>query len=147
MPKVTINDRTVEVETGATLVDAAIQAGVQIPHYCYHPRLSVVGQCRMCLVKIDGMPKLQAGCSTQVMKDGMVVRTDVPEVEEAQKGMMEFFLLNHPLDCPICDQAGECGLQDYSFKHGVSTRASSTRTSGPTRGASAFPWAPTSSST
>jgi NADH-quinone oxidoreductase subunit G len=119
VPKVTINDRTVEVPAGTNLVDAAIQAGVQIPHYCYHPRLSVVGQCRMCLVKIDGMPKLQAGCSTQVMKDGMVVRTDVPEVEEAQKGMMEFFLLNHPLDCPICDQAGECGLQDYSFKHGV----------------------------
>ena len=119
MPKVTINDRTVEVETGTNLVDAAIQVGVQIPHYCYHPRLSVVGQCRMCLVKIEGMPKLQAGCSTQVMKDGMVVRTDVPEVAEAQKGMMEFFLINHPLDCPICDQAGECGLQDYSFKHGV----------------------------
>jgi NADH-quinone oxidoreductase subunit G len=119
VPKVTINDRTVEVAAGTNLVDAAIQAGVQIPHYCYHPRLSVVGQCRMCLVKIDGMPKLQAGCSTQVMKDGMVVHTDVPEVEEAQKGMMEFFLINHPLDCPICDQAGECGLQDYSFKHGV----------------------------
>jgi NADH-quinone oxidoreductase subunit G len=119
VPKVTINDRMVEVDAGTNLVDAAIKAGVQIPHYCYHPRLSVVGQCRMCLVKIDGMPKLQAGCSTQVMKDGMVVRTDVPEVEEAQKGMMEFFLINHPLDCPICDQAGECGLQDYSFKHGV----------------------------
>jgi NADH-quinone oxidoreductase subunit G len=119
VPKVTINGRTVEVEAGTNLVDAAIKAGVQVPHYCYHPRLSVVGQCRMCLVKIDGMPKLQAGCSTQVMKDGMVVHTDVPEVEEAQKGMMEFFLINHPLDCPICDQAGECGLQDYSFKHGV----------------------------
>ncbi|HEY9421080.1 MAG TPA: molybdopterin-dependent oxidoreductase [Thermoanaerobaculia bacterium] len=119
MPKVTINGRIVEVEAGTTLVDAALKVGVQIPHYCYHPRLSVVGQCRMCLVKVDGMPKLQAGCSTQVMKDGMVVRTDVPEVEEAQKGMMEFFLINHPLDCPICDQAGECGLQDYSFKHGV----------------------------
>ncbi|HYG61261.1 MAG TPA: 2Fe-2S iron-sulfur cluster-binding protein [Thermoanaerobaculia bacterium] len=119
MPKVTINDRTVEVEAGTTLVDAALKVGVQIPHYCYHPRLSVVGQCRMCLVKIEGMPKLQAGCSTTVVKDGMVVRTDVPEVEEAQKGMMEFFLINHPLDCPICDQAGECGLQDYSFKHGV----------------------------
>lgn len=119
MPKVTINGRTVEVEAGTNLVDAAIKVGVQVPHYCYHPRLSVVGQCRMCLVKIDGMPKLQAGCSTQVMKDGMVVHTDVPEVEEAQKGMMEFFLINHPLDCPICDQAGECGLQDYSFKHGV----------------------------
>jgi NADH-quinone oxidoreductase subunit G len=119
VPKVTINGRTVEVEAGTNLVDAAIKVGVQVPHYCYHPRLSVVGQCRMCLVKIDGMPKLQAGCSTQVMKDGMVVHTDVPEVEEAQKGMMEFFLINHPLDCPICDQAGECGLQDYSFKHGV----------------------------
>jgi len=119
VPKVTINDRTVEVEAGTNLVDAAMKVGVQIPHYCYHPRLSVVGQCRMCLVKIEGMPKLQAGCSTPVVKDGMVVRTDVPEVAEAQKGMMEFFLLNHPLDCPICDQAGECGLQDYSFKHGV----------------------------
>ncbi len=123
MPKVTINDRTVEVEAGTNLVEAGLKAGVMIPHYCYHPRLSVVGQCRMCLVEITDngrkMPKLQAGCSTQVMKDGMVVRTDVPEVEEAQKGMMEFFLINHPLDCPICDQAGECGLQDYSFKHGV----------------------------
>ena len=81
MPKVTINDRTVEVEAGTNLVDAGLKVGIQIPHYCYHPRLSVVGQCRMCLVKIEGMPKLQAGCSTQVMKDGMVVRTDAPEVE------------------------------------------------------------------
>ena len=119
MPKVTINDRTVEVEAGTNLIEAGLKVGVQVPHYCYHPRLSVVGQCRMCLVKVEGMPKLQTACSTQVMKDGMVVRTDVPEVAEAQKGMMEFFLINHPLDCPICDQAGECGLQDYSFKHGV----------------------------
>jgi NADH-quinone oxidoreductase subunit G len=123
VPKVTINDRTVEVETGTNLIDAAIKVGVQIPHYCYHPRLSVVGQCRMCLVEIADngkkMPKLQTACSSQVMKDGWVVRTDTPEVVEAQKGMMEFFLINHPLDCPICDQAGECGLQDYSFKHGV----------------------------
>jgi NADH-quinone oxidoreductase subunit G len=120
VPKVTINDRTVEVEAGTNLIDAALKAGVQIPHYCYHPRLTVVGQCRMCLVKIDGMGKLQAGCSTQVMKDGMVVHSETPEVREAQKGMMEFLLINHPLDCPICDQAGECGLQDYAFKHGVS---------------------------
>lgn len=118
MPKVTIDGRTLEVEAGTNLIDAAQRIGVQIPHYCYHPRLSVVGQCRMCLVALDGNPKLQAGCSTQVMKDGMVVRTDTPEVSEAQKGMMEFFLINHPLDCPICDQAGECGLQDYAFKHG-----------------------------
>jgi NADH-quinone oxidoreductase subunit G len=119
VPKVTIDDRTVEVEAGTNLIEAAFKAGVHVPHYCYHPRLSVVGQCRMCLVKIDGMPKLQAGCSTQVMKDGMVVHTELPEVKEAQQGIMEFLLINHPLDCPICDQAGECGLQDYAFKHGV----------------------------
>src|SRR6185295_8925655 len=123
VPKVTINDRTVEVEAGTNLIEAGIKVGVQIPHYCYHPRLSVVGQCRMYLVEITEngrkMPKPQAACSMQVMKDGWDVRTDVPEIEQAQKGMMEFFLINHPLDCPICDQAGECGLQDYSFKHGV----------------------------
>jgi NADH-quinone oxidoreductase subunit G len=119
VPKVTIDDRTVEVEAGTNLIDAAFKAGVHIPHYCYHPRLSVVGQCRMCLVKVAGMGKLQAGCATQVTKDGMVVNTDLPEVKEAQQGMMEFLLINHPLDCPICDQAGECGLQDYAFKHGV----------------------------
>jgi NADH-quinone oxidoreductase subunit G len=123
VPKVTINDRTVEVEAGTNVIDAGLKAGVLVPHYCYHPRLSVVGQCRMCLVEIsDGgkkMPKLQTACSSYVMKDGWSVRTDTPEVAEAQKGMMEFFLINHPLDCPICDQAGECGLQDYSFKHGV----------------------------
>jgi NADH-quinone oxidoreductase subunit G len=123
LPKVTINDRTVEVEAGTNLIEAGLKVGVQIPHYCYHPRLSVVGQCRMCLVEIwdngKKMPKLQTACSSPVMKDGWVVRTDTPEVEEGQKGMMEFFLINHPLDCPICDQAGECGLQDYAFKHGV----------------------------
>jgi NADH-quinone oxidoreductase subunit G len=119
MPIVTIDDRQVDVPAGTTLIDAAQEVGVQIPHYCYHPRLSVVGQCRMCLVKVEGMPKLQAGCSTQVVKDGMVVRTDTPDVKEAQRAMMEFLLVNHPLDCPICDQAGECALQDYSFKHGM----------------------------
>jgi NADH-quinone oxidoreductase subunit G len=118
VPKVTIDDRTVEVPAGTNLVEAAFKAGVHIPHYCYHPRLTVVGQCRMCLVQVAGMPKLQAGCSTTVVKDGMVVRSDVPEVREAQRGIMEFLLINHPLDCPICDQAGECALQDYAFKHG-----------------------------
>jgi len=118
MPTVTINGRTVEVEAGTNVIEAAKKVGVQIPHYCYHPRLSVVGQCRMCLVQVDGHPKLQAGCSVTVQKDGMEIRTDVPEVEEAQRAMMEFLLINHPLDCSICDQAGECGLQDYAFKHG-----------------------------
>jgi NADH-quinone oxidoreductase subunit G len=112
----------VEVPAGTNLIEAGLEVGVQIPHYCYHPRLSVVGQCRMCLVEVEvggrKMPKLQAGCSTQVEKDGMVVRTTTPEVREAQRAMMEFLLINHPLDCPICDQAGECALQDYAFKHG-----------------------------
>jgi NADH-quinone oxidoreductase subunit G len=118
MPTVTINGRVAEVEAGTNLIQAAQQVGVQIPHYCYHPRLSVVGQCRMCLVSVQGMPKLQAACATPVLKDGMVVTTETPETRAGQSGMMEFFLINHPLDCPICDQAGECGLQDYSFKHG-----------------------------
>jgi len=118
MPAVTIDGRTVEVEAGTNLIEAGHRVGVEIPHYCYHPRLSVVGQCRMCLVKIEGMPKLQTACTTQVMKDGMVVEVDHPEVKEAQTGIMEFLLINHPLDCPICDQAGECGLQNYSFEHG-----------------------------
>jgi NADH-quinone oxidoreductase subunit G len=118
MPTVTIDDRTFEVEAGTNLIDAGLRVGVQIPHYCYHPRLPVVGQCRMCLVELEGVPKLQAACITQVTRDGMVVHTQSEKVQEAQNGMMEFFLINHPLDCPICDQAGECGLQDYSFKHG-----------------------------
>jgi NADH-quinone oxidoreductase subunit G len=118
MPKITIDGRELEVAAGTNLVDAAAEVGIQIPHYCYHPRLSIVGQCRMCMVEIEGMPKLQAACSTQVTRDGLVVRTDSPAVQEAQRAVMEFLLINHPLDCPICDQAGECGLQDYSFKHG-----------------------------
>lgn len=118
MPTLTIDGRTVEVPVGTNLVEAGLKVGVQIPHYCYHPRLSVVGQCRMCMVEIEGMGKLQAACSTQVMKDGMVVRTTSANAEEAQRAIMEFLLINHPLDCPICDQAGECGLQDYSYKHG-----------------------------
>lgn len=118
MPTVTIDGRLVEVPAGTNLVDAAARVGVQIPHYCYHPRLSVVGQCRMCMVEVEGMPKLQAACSTSVVKDGMVVRSSSPAASEAQRAIMEFLLINHPLDCPICDQAGECGLQDYSFKHG-----------------------------
>jgi NADH-quinone oxidoreductase subunit G len=118
MPKISIDGREVEVAAGTNLVEAGLKIGVQIPHYCYHPRLSVVGQCRMCMVEIEGMPKLQAACSTPVVKDGMVVRTASPAAVEAQRAIMEFLLINHPLDCPICDQAGECGLQDYSFKHG-----------------------------
>jgi NADH-quinone oxidoreductase subunit G len=120
MPTVTIDGRLAEVSAGTNLIDAAKKVGVYIPHFCYHPALSVVGQCRMCLVKIEGMPRLQAGCSTVVNRDGMIVYTDTDEVREAQRAVMEFLLINHPLDCPICDQAGECALQDYSFEHGQS---------------------------
>ena len=118
--KITFEDAkttTVEVPDGTNLIEAAKLAGIEIPHFCYHPRFSVVGQCRMCLVEIDGMPKIQAACTTPI-KDGMVVRTASAKTKEAQKATMEFLLVNHPLDCPICDQAGECKLQDNSFGYG-----------------------------
>ena len=118
--KITFEDRvtkTVEVPDGTNMIEAAKMAGVEIPHFCYHPRFSVVGQCRMCLVEVDGMPKIQAACTTPI-KDGMVVKTASPKTKEAQKSTMEFLLINHPLDCPICDQAGECKLQDNSFGYG-----------------------------
>src|SRR5512140_3683197 len=118
MARVTVDGKVVEVPNGANALDACRAAGVEVPHFCYHPRLSVVGQCRMCMVEVQGMPKLQAACSTPVTRDGMVVRTNSAPAVEAQRAIMEFLLINHPLDCPICDQAGECGLQDYSFKHG-----------------------------
>jgi NADH-quinone oxidoreductase subunit G len=118
--KITFQDaetRTVEVPDGTNLIEAAKLAGIEIPHFCYHPRFSVVGQCRMCLVEVDGMPKIQAACTTPI-KDGMVVKTGSQKTKDAQKATMEFLLINHPLDCPICDQAGECKLQDNSFGYG-----------------------------
>ncbi len=120
MAKITFQDRetrTVEVPDGTNLIEAAKLAGIEIPHFCYHPRFSVVGQCRMCLVEIEGMPKIQAACTTPI-KDGMVVKTGSSKTKDAQKATMEFLLINHPLDCPICDQAGECKLQDNSFGYG-----------------------------
>ncbi len=122
MAKVTIDGIEVEVQDGINIVEAAKAADVHVPHYCYHPSLSVVGQCRMCLVEVEGMPKLQAGCSTTV-KDGMKIGVYNEKVDKARKGQMEFLLINHPLDCPICDKAGECPLQDYAFNYGsVSSR-------------------------
>jgi len=118
--KITFEDRetrTVEVPDGTNMIEAAKLAGIEIPHFCYHPRFTVVGQCRMCLVEIEGMPKIQAACTTPV-KDGMVVKTGSAKTKDAQKATMEFLLINHPLDCPICDQAGECKLQDNSFGYG-----------------------------
>jgi len=117
MAKVTIDGIEVEVQEGINVIEAAKAADVHVPHFCYHPSLSVVGQCRMCLVEVDGMPKLQAGCATPV-KDGMKIHVWNDKVDKARKGQMEFLLINHPLDCPICDKAGECPLQDYSFNYG-----------------------------
>ncbi|MGZ4779270.1 MAG: molybdopterin-dependent oxidoreductase [Thermoanaerobaculia bacterium] len=120
MANVTIDGIEVEVQEGINIIEAAKAADVHVPHFCYHPSLTVVGQCRMCLVEIEGMPKLQAGCSTTV-KAGMKIHVWNEKVDKARKGQMEFLLINHPLDCPICDKAGECPLQDYAFNYGTVT--------------------------
>ncbi len=118
MLKLTIDGNEVEVAEGTNLVEAAALAGVEIPTYCYHPGLTVVGQCRICFVEVEGMPRLVTACST-VAQDGMLVHTDSERVRDARAAVMEFLLANHPLDCPVCDQAGECYLQDYSVEHGL----------------------------
>jgi NADH-quinone oxidoreductase subunit G len=112
MPTLQIDGKQVTVPDGTNLIQAAEQAGIEIPHYCYHPGLTVAGNCRMCLVEIEKMPKLQIACNTRAT-EGMVVRTQVERVKHAREAVLEFLLLNHPIDCPICDQAGECKLQDY----------------------------------
>jgi len=117
MPTLKINNLEVTVEPGTLLLEACKQAGLDIPHYCYHPALTPVATCRMCLVEIQGIPKLATSCTTPAA-EGMVVNTNTPAVADARAGIMEFLLLNHPLDCPICDQAGECKLQDYSYEYG-----------------------------
>jgi NADH-quinone oxidoreductase subunit G len=118
--KVTIDDREVEVERGTGLIETAEAAGIEIPVFCYEPRLGpAVGACRMCLVEVEGLPKLQAGCTLSA-QDGMVVRTAATSTRaaEGQKGTLEFILVNHPLDCPVCDKGGECPLQDLTFRYG-----------------------------
>jgi NADH-quinone oxidoreductase subunit G len=117
MPKVTINGVAIEAPAGMTILEAAKLGGVAIPHYCYHPGLSLVGQCRMCQVEVEKMPKLATACNTPVA-DGMVVSSVSSKVEKARRSVLEFYLLNHPLDCPICDRGGECPLQDYTLKYG-----------------------------
>jgi NADH-quinone oxidoreductase subunit G len=123
MVRIVIDGEEYEVAEGRTILQAIddlglLMNGIDIPHYCWHPKLSIDGSCRLCQVEIEGLPKLQIACNTPV-RDGMVVRTQVERVEEARRGVMELLLLNHPLDCPICDQAGECKLQDYAFDYGV----------------------------
>jgi NADH-quinone oxidoreductase subunit G len=121
-----IDGRQIEVEDGITLIQACEQAGVEIPRFCYHERLSIAGNCRMCLVEVAGMPKPVASCAMGVgdlppNKDGSpkVINTTTPMVKKAREGVMEFLLINHPLDCPICDQGGECDLQDQAMAYGM----------------------------
>ena len=118
MVKVTVDGIEVEVPNGASVLQAAELAGREIPRFCYHDRLSVAGNCRMCLVEVEKSPKPVASCAFPVA-DGMVVKTDSPMVRQARRGVMEFLLINHPLDCPICDQGGECDLQDQSMGYGM----------------------------
>lgn len=130
MPTITIDDRKIQCREGIPVLQAALEAGLNVPHYCYHPGLSVVASCRLCLMEtrmpnpktgaMDWAPRLAPSCQTPV-RDGMEVRFQSPQVRANQARTMEFYLLNHPLDCPVCDKAGECHLQDYSERFGTST--------------------------
>lgn len=118
MPKIIIDNNEVEFTPGQTVIQAALNAGIEIAHFCWHPGLTVAGNCRICLVEIDNMPKLQIACATPAA-EGMVVHTKSEKTIHAENAVMEFLLINHPLDCPICDEAGECKLQDYAYEYGV----------------------------
>jgi NADH-quinone oxidoreductase subunit G len=117
MPKLTIDGHEVEVPAGTTILQACEHAGIEVAHFCYHERLAIAGNCRMCLVEVEQSPKPIASCAMPAA-DGMVVHTNSPKAHKAQKGVMEFLLINHPLDCPICDQGGECDLQDQAMAYG-----------------------------
>ena len=116
MPKLIIDGQEVEFQQGQTVIQAALKHGIDIPHFCWHPKLSVSGNCRVCLVEIEKMPKLAIACST-LASEGMIVHTQSEKTLAARNAVMEFILINHPLDCPICDEAGECKLQDYAYQH------------------------------
>jgi NADH-quinone oxidoreductase subunit G len=118
MPKVKINDVEVEVPAGTNMIEAAAKVGVEIPHYCYHPHLSIAGNCRMCLVDIEAGGRGPDIACNMVARDGLHIRTDTERVVQMRKSVMEMLLVNHPLDCPICDQSGECRLQDYYMDYG-----------------------------
>ena len=117
MIKVTVDNIEIEVEPGSTVLQACETAGKEIPRFCYHERLSIAGNCRMCLVEIDKSAKPIASCAMPV-SNGQVIKTNTDMVKKAREGVMEFLLINHPLDCPICDQGGECDLQDQAFNYG-----------------------------
>src|SRR5687768_1116787 len=127
MPRITINGKELEFQKGQTILQAALDHEIEIPHYCYHPGLSIVANCRICLGevwapnpktgKLEAIPKLVPTCQ-HAAADGQVVYTDTPKAIANQKAVMEYLLINHPVDCAVCDQAGECHLQDYSYQFG-----------------------------
>ncbi len=117
MPKCTINGKEIEVKEGTTIIEAMYKHDLRIAHYCYHPGLSIAGVCRLCMVEIEGNPRVQIACNT-VVSEGMKINNTSEKVKEAVKWGLDFHLINHPLDCPICDQAGECGLQDQYMEYG-----------------------------
>lgn len=118
MPTLTVDGRSVTVPAGTKVIEAATKAGVWIPRYCYHPGLSIAGNCRMCMVEVEKNPKLQISCHMEVA-EGMVVHTDSERVKQAREAVLEFLLINHPLDCPVCDQSGECDLQNFYMNYGL----------------------------
>src|SRR5471030_2731286 len=117
MVEIEIDGKKVEVPAGSMVMDAANKLGTYIPHFCYHKKLSIAANCRMCLVQVEKAPKPLPACATPVT-EGMKVQTHSEQAVKAQKGVMEFLLINHPLDCPICDQGGECQLQDLAVGYG-----------------------------
>ena len=117
MPKCTINGKEIEVKAGTTIIEAMYKEDIRIAHYCYHPGLSIAGVCRLCMVEIEGNPRVQIACNT-VITEGMKINNTSEKVKDAVKWGLDFHLINHPLDCPICDQAGECGLQDQYMEYG-----------------------------
>src|SRR3954470_1787903 len=119
MPKITVDGKPIEAKDRQMILQACLDSGIEIPHYCYHPGLSIPASCRICLVEVEGIPKLVPACQTPI-RDGMVVHSTSTKAVANQKAVMEYLLINHPLDCPVCDQAGECLLQDYSYTYGRS---------------------------
>ena len=119
MPKITVDGKPIEAKPGQMILQSCLDADIAIPHYCYHPGLSIPASCRICLVEVEGLPKLVPACQTPI-RDGMVVHANSSKAIANQKQVMEYLLINHPLDCPVCDQAGECYLQDYSYDYGRS---------------------------
>src|SRR3989338_5459563 len=116
MPKIKINGKDIEVKEGTKILEACLKNNISVPYYCYHPGLSIAGNCRMCLVKVSTSKRLEASCAYPC-SEGMVIETDCKEVQAARKSVLEFMLVNHPIDCPICDKAGECLLQDYTYQY------------------------------